>query len=93
MGRFKRKTNIVEISRKTRVRMHKSGKNWVRTIFSSIQTKKLNIRYKKIVPKQQSEWSRSGAYIKKAALLGAIIGGYPEAGMALAEEIVVSETS
>ncbi|HFI0175322.1 TPA: KxYKxGKxW signal peptide domain-containing protein, partial [Streptococcus suis] len=93
MRRFKRKTNIVEISRKTRVRMHKSGKNWVRTIFSSIQTKKLNIRYKKIVPKQQSEWSRSGAYIKKAALLGAIIGGYPEAGMALAEEIVVSETS
>ncbi|MEG3311735.1 KxYKxGKxW signal peptide domain-containing protein, partial [Streptococcus sp. SS-4456] len=32
----KNRDNITEVSRKSRVKMHKSGKHWVRTVMSQI---------------------------------------------------------
>ena len=92
MGKYKR---AGETSRKTRVKMHKSGKNWVRTLISqiglmhflggSISEKKINVDVY-----EQKNISAS-TILKGVAALGALTGATVVSGNVFADETVLAK--
>ncbi|MFS1664379.1 accessory Sec-dependent serine-rich glycoprotein adhesin, partial [Streptococcus sp. zg-JUN1979] len=93
----KRVNHYEETSRKSRVKMHKSGKHWVRTVMSQIGLTRLfkgGDSSEMVVISQASEslerQSMSKSLLKSAAALSALAGG-TVAGVALAEETPVLE--
>lgn len=87
------KQTSIEVSRKTRVRMHKSGKHWVRSVLSQIGFKKL-YRGKTLGTIRVSESSvqgnrSSGVLLRAAMVAGTFAGGYATTGTVLAEDSLV----
>lgn len=90
--------NFEETSRKSRVKMHKSGKHWVRTVMSQIGLMRLfkGAKVEEVAISQVEETlkdvSVSHHILKSAAALGAIAAGGVASQTALAEETPAVET-
>ncbi|HGC8951069.1 TPA: accessory Sec-dependent serine-rich glycoprotein adhesin, partial [Streptococcus agalactiae] len=90
----KNKQDFTEVSRKTRVKMHKSGKHWVRTLMTHVGLLRLfrggtteTIKIKATDPLEQKHSSALAALRVLAAASALTGGAVATAGQAYAEEV------
>ncbi|HFU4006797.1 TPA: KxYKxGKxW signal peptide domain-containing protein, partial [Streptococcus suis] len=94
----KTKKEVAEVSRKSRVKMHKSGKHWVRTVMSQIDMIRLGDSGKPTIGKVAVETSAGQTsatnMLRGLVAASAAIGGGIAVSPVLAEDIAtVSETT
>ena len=96
--KMQRKDDFTEVSRKSRVKMHKSGKHWVRTVMSQIGLMRIGGK------SSASSGEVNLATVKRSmtasqllrglAAAGAVVGGNVSVETVMASEVVAtSETS
>ncbi len=87
---------VTAVSHKTRVRMHKSGKHWVRTVLSKIRIRTVSRVFeseKKTVSSETVQRIQSSsAVLKGAMLLGTLAGSYSVMDTVMADETSTLET-
>lgn len=92
----KKEEQYTEVSRKSRVKLHKSGKHWVRTVMSQIGFIQLGKRSATAHPKMRistvSQQESAAKVLRGLIAASAIIGGGVSAEQILAEENVVVTT-
>lgn len=90
-----KKQSITETHRHTHVRMHKSGKHWVRTVISKVAWKifgQSNIETKSISLASKSTYSSASLLMKSAMVAGlAVAGGELVQAQELSQEALVTK--
>lgn len=83
-----------EVSRKSRVKMHKSGKHWVRTVMSQIGLIQLGKRSASESPKikltSASQQESAAKMLRGLVAASAVVGGGLTAEQVLAEDTVIA---
>ncbi|WP_193437969.1 KxYKxGKxW signal peptide domain-containing protein, partial [Streptococcus suis] len=96
VGINRRRSRVTAVSHKTRVRMHKSGKHWVRTVLSKIHIRTVSRVFESEKKTISSEAVRriqsSSAVLKGAMLLGTLAGSYSVMDTVMADETSTLET-